>query len=209
MLDLQNTSGAKAYIVSARRKLRALSSCGAVAKRICAEDPMPNNFSERDWLRTSLERTPDCPPTGALESESAQAHVVGCSYCRTELAMLKSFQNAAIPAQDRAAVAQITAKLRQQAFGPVAAAPTRSWIERIFGPGWMRPAALVVASALLVVAIGLETRRRPPVLDSSAGDGAPVYRSGTIVITSPVGDLQSTPAQIVWEPRAGARFYGH
>jgi hypothetical protein len=168
---------------------------------------VPNNSSEHDWLRASLERTRDCPPIEALESESAKAHVAGCAYCRTELAQLKSFQNAAIPAHDQAAVAQIAAKLRQQSFGPIAAARTQSWIERIFGAGWMRPAALVLASALVVVAIGLELRHRPSALDSKAGDRAPVYRSGAVVITSPLGDLQSTPGELVWEPVAGAKKY--
>lgn len=161
---------------------------------------MPGNSPHDEPLRAWLGRTPECPPIEALErildqshdaDPRVRTHAANCAFCKTELRMLKSFLEAEVPASDSAAIRQITSKLREKPH------PASSWIERMFGTGWLRPTAMALAGVLIVIAIGLQWRHRSPALDTTAGSN--VFRSGTVVISSPVGDLQNAPAEIRWE----------
>ncbi len=184
---------------------------------------MPDSSFQGELLRASLDRTSECPPVEALANlldrpEGADAkmrtHADSCAFCKTELRMLETFREAEIPASDAAAVQQITGRLRAPSAQirpgvSVATPSSSSWTERmiegIFGAGWLRPAALALAGALLVIAIGLQLRHRSPLLDTTAGSD--VFRSGTFSISSPVGDLQSVPGEIRWEAVPSAAKY--
>ncbi len=189
---------------------------------------MPDSSFQGELLRASLDRTSECPPVEALahmldRPEGADAkmrtHADSCAFCKTELRMLETFREAEIPASDAAAVQQIAARLRVQSTRAqsaqirpgvsVATPSSSSWIERmiqrVFGAGWLQPAALALAGALLVIAIGLQLRHRSPLLDTTAGSD--VFRSGTFSISSPVGDLQNVPSEIRWEAVPSAAKY--
>jgi hypothetical protein len=182
---------------------------------------MPDNSFQDELLRASLDRTSECPPVEALANmldrpegadAKTRAHTASCAFCKTELRMLEAFREAEIPASDAEAVQQITGRLRApsaQIRPGVSIAPplssSPSWTERIFGAGWLRPAALALAGALLIIAIGLQLRQRSPLLDTTAGSD--VFRSGTFSISSPVGDLQNVPSEIRWETVPSAANY--
>ena len=157
---------------------------------------MPDESFENELFTGSLKRTSECPPIEALEKvlEHAESwdtnpHLKECAYCKTEIALLQSFRDAEVPANDAKAVAQITAKLRERSAAGIVPVTSASWIGRILGNGWLRPAALALAGALIVIAIGLQWQHRSPALDTPAASN--VFRSGTVSISSPVGDLQS------------------
>jgi hypothetical protein len=176
---------------------------------------MPDESFENELLTGSLKRTSECPPIEALEqilehgeSRDTNLHLKECAYCKTEIALLQSFRDAEIPANDAEAVAQIAAKLRERSGADIVPSTSASWIGRILGRGWLRPAALALAGALLVVAIGLQIRQSSMRgLNTGAGDGSGVFRSGTLTISSPSGDLQDLPEQFRWEAVAVATRY--
>jgi hypothetical protein len=176
---------------------------------------MPDESFENELLTGSLKRTSECPPVEALEKVLARGeswdtnpHLKGCAYCKTEIALLQSFRDAEVPANDARAVAQITAKLRERSGTSLAPATSASWIGRILGKGWLRPTALALAGALVVVAIGLQIRQSStPGLNTGAGNGSGVFRSGTLTITAPSGDLQDLPEQFRWEAVGAASRY--
>lgn len=174
---------------------------------------MPDESFENELLAGSLKRTSECLPIEALEqilegeSWDTDLHLKGCAYCKTEIALLRSFRDAEVPAVDAKAVAQVTAKLRERPGGGLELV-SASWIGRVLGKGWLRPAALALAGALLVVAIGLQIHQSSTAgLTTGAGDGSGVFRSGTLSISSPSGDLQDIPEQFRWESVAAATRY--
>ncbi len=166
-----------------------------------------------EFYRSGLGRTAACPPPEALErlvkgsDPTLSAHIASCGYCRTELELMRSFELADVPAEDRRAVQEIAGRLAQQqvsGFRP-AAPPRRAWWR--LGGTWLRPAVLSAAGILVVVAIALELRHgAPPALRGVAG-GTQVYRSQSLAVLSPSGDLQSVPRELRWEPVASAVTY--
>jgi hypothetical protein len=173
---------------------------------------VPDKPSPDDLLRESLARTRDCPSIERIEDVSMKSHVDACAFCQAELAMLKSFRDAEIDAPDAAQIAQITDRLRGQKFVPSAPKPLQtphepSWIERMFGTGWLRPAMLATIGALLIAGIVLQMRHREPAFDPSAASGESASRSGTVTIEAPIGDVQNAPEQIRWHATPGAATY--
>jgi hypothetical protein len=173
---------------------------------------MPDESIENELFTGSLKRTSECPRIEALErvlergeSWDTDPHLKECAYCKTEIALLQSFRDAEVPANDAKAVAQITAKLRERSAAGIVPATSASWIGRILGNRWLRPAALSLAGALIVIAIGLQWQHRSPALDTPAASN--VFRSGTVSISSPIGDLQNVPSEIRWEAIPDATRY--
>src|SRR5579872_6160335 len=96
---------------------------------------MPDkNLGSREWLRSSLEPSPDCPPLEKLDgfiagtSPEIAVHVRSCAYCATELEMLRTFQSNEIPAHDAAAVQKVVERLAKQ---PLVAPRIRSEERRV------------------------------------------------------------------------------
>ena len=79
-------------------------------------DTKPN---ERAFLKSALSPAGDCPGLTALAgadlSPDIQRHVSGCSRCRTELAMLREFENGAPNPEEAAAVHWIHDELLRRA----------------------------------------------------------------------------------------------
>ncbi len=170
---------------------------------------MPDRPTPHPLLRASFGRTNDCPPIERIEDASMKSHVDACGFCSTELAMLKSFRDSEVHSADIAAIAQITERLRDQTFAPnpVSVRDEPSWLEKLFGRGWLRPAMLATIGTLLIAGVVLEMRHREPVFNPAAATGESTYRSGTVSIESPNGDVQSAPEQIRWQAVPGAAKY--
>jgi hypothetical protein len=122
--------------------------------------------------------------------------------------MLQSFRLAEVPAEDAQAVSAITQRLKRRTardFQRIAA-PRRSWWQ--FNPAWLQPAALAGAAALVVIAFVVQFHHAvPPALGTPGGAGPEVFRSQTLNVLSPSGDLQKPPEQARWEPAPSAATY--
>jgi hypothetical protein len=172
-----------------------------------------------DLLSKALARGANCPPLEKLEPLADAAHGGGgdvarhvetCSYCQTELELLKTFQRAEIQQNDAAAVQQIARRLHERSPEIFAGRPSKerkSFWDSIFGVRWLAPGAVAVAALLLVVAVGLQLQRSAAPSLGRGNGGGEVMRSGSIRLLAPVGDLTEAPAEIRWEPTASAVRY--
>lgn len=161
-----------------------------------AQDPEP---IVEGWRR-ELGGTGDCVPLDRLRSElspAEQQHVAACPRCQAELRLQEEFLQS-VPGEDEAIVQQIAARLasRQSA----ARRPRRPWASAT----WLRIAALVMIVAGIAY-VARQNRERPVAQDSASGDAG--YRSATIQIVSPQGDLPSAPSVLEWAAVAGAVRY--
>ncbi len=175
---------------------------------------MPDEIpSSRDLLKSALQRTADCPPLENLEraldgDPAMTAHAHSCAYCRTELELLESFRLAEIPPEDARAVDAVTRRLRRHSVTDslLVPEPRGRWWQ--FNPAWLRPAAFATAGLLVLIAIGLQLRHSSaPALRNAQPNGAEVFRSQSLAILSPSGDLQKSPGEVRWEPVPSAAAY--
>ena len=164
---------------------------------------------ERTFLRNSLGPTRNCPPVEKLEAALNGAehrildHVRACSYCQTELELLRAFTLAEVPAEDSAAVREVTMRLAPPR-APVPVAERLPWWR--FGGSLLRPALLGFAALLLLAGLGLQLRNSGrPGLRTDVGTD--VYRANTLTVARPVGDIQKPPDEIRWEPVPAAVRY--
>ena len=178
---------------------------------------------ERRLLRKALSPSGGCASPlelsrladGSLaepEATRVSNHLSGCVRCQTELALLNSFEDAAPRPDEKSAVELISARLElqfsQTKAGPpplqaARAAPPRRSVFRALNLGGFAVAAATLAAALI---IGLREHRTPELAPPSLSAPA-VLRSAGIVALSPAGDLDAVPAELRWEPQAGAAWY--
>lgn len=183
---------------------------------------MPSNGEPRhDVLREALGPTRDCPPAEELArlacEMSAPAdlakHVETCAYCQTEVRLARSFQSAEPSPSEAEAVRQVTARLRKRSgeifAGPrVAPAQSGSWWRGLFAKPWLSPALVAMAALLVVVGVGVQSRRgSPPSIAVPTDSAREVLRSNALSLVAPAGDVQQTPKEIQWQPVAGAAKY--
>ena len=177
---------------------------------------MTNAKQEREWLRGALTPTNDCLSLADMEvfagseapSSAAQAHLEKCPHCQTELALLRTFQEAAPVAGEGAAAAWIAAQLEraQKSMGSADRRPVRSrWF------AWPR-LVLVSAAALAVVAVvvtlGIQWRsQREPELRAGVIGSNATYRSSSIHALAPAGDTDAAVTAFRWEAVQGATQY--
>ena len=132
--------------------------------------------------------------------------------CLTELSLLRAFRATPRP-KEAAAIRWITDRLRapaaSTAVAPKPLAKARlPWWKSVFSPAYAPMASLAAAMVLLVVAGGLYlVQNQRPSLHRGAGAGPHVFRSGQVNATEPVGDLERPPAELRWQPFAGAASY--
>jgi hypothetical protein len=175
--------------------------------------------SERKIFAQALAPGKDCPPIerlevciegGAIPPDLAE-HLESCTYCRTELDLLRSFY---APPRDEAeaeAVRLIADRLENPRLSlPVTVEP---WWKRVLdarwlGSNWLRPAVVAAAGMLIFVAAGIQWRHSVgPHLSIPNQPEQEILRSGSIKITSPSGDIRAIPDQIRWDQVAGAAQY--
>jgi hypothetical protein len=185
---------------------------------------MPDtNPNEMEVLKRALRPAADCPDLAALSAAASNPkfarHLAGCSRCRTELAMLREFENGEPGAEELASVQWIQSELlrrgpefssdaRDRAPRPISMGERLSaWMAEIFSPRRRFALSMAGISLMLLVTVGIYSQR--------AGD-APlanptqptVWRSGQFSAVSPLGDITQTPAAFQWESVPGAVKYG-
>lgn len=176
--------------------------------------------TERSSLREALSPSRACASAlelGALADGSlaelaaarVRNHLSSCMRCRTELTLLKEFENAAPGPDEEDAVGSISARLERRFSEATpsqtrrgAALPRRSWSTALNVGGFALAATTLVAA----LAIGLRERRAPELAPPSPAAPA-VFRSAAITILSPAGDLDAPPDELRWEPTTDAASY--
>ena len=180
-------------------------------------DMKPN---ERALLKSALSTAGDCPDLTALASAdlspNIERHLSGCSRCRTELAMLREFENGNANPEEAAAVHWIQDELQRRVpefASPIASpAPTSiwdrigHWVADLFSPRRRFTLAMVGVSLLLLITAGIYSRRGSEAPLTNPAHPA-VWRSGQLTPLSPIGDITQTPASFRWESVPGAVKY--
>lgn len=179
---------------------------------------------ERDFLSEFAGPAPECLTPQELEAVAAgsapaerKSHLDACLYCQTELELLTGFVAAeARSGQESAAVNHIVNRLKAEprwrpdvaaAKAGAEAADSGSWWSRLFASP-MRGFAVAGLAAALAVGVWFGGLRSVETPRRDSGFGADVVRSaGRIEVISPVGDLTAPPAELHWQPAAGAVAY--
>ena len=173
----------------------------------------PEPPTEGRILRQALAPGADCLSVEKLElclrgeiANEFSAHLASCVHCRAELELLRAFYADPRSPAETEAVREITQRLRApQTVGP---AVPRSWWQDFLQARWLSPAALAAAALLIVTAVGLEVRHgAAPRIEAPNRAADSVLRSGRVTLIAPAGDLASAPAQVQWQPVAGAAKY--
>ncbi len=160
-----------------------------------------------------------CPDWELLASAATrpeiQRHLDACSRCRTELALLRSFEQDEPRRAELASVEWIESELERRSAEVIAdsAAPaTRPSVwdrirAAVFAPAY-RPAFAIAAIVVLVVAAGsIYFRRGSETSVPYSGGQGTVWRSAQIAVLSPVGDLAAPPHEFRWEAIPGGATY--
>jgi hypothetical protein len=175
-----------------------------------------NTQSRQQW-KAALARTPECLSASQMEAVQSGArldaktktHLDACPRCQTDLSLLESF-NRATPLNDEGAgVAWIVSQLeRQRQNSRSAAAPTHAAFSfrNLFDFRWALGFAAVAALLVAVGLVSLRGNHEPP-LNASLGNGNHVYRSSSLSLIGPKGDLAAAPKQLQWETTSGAAKY--
>ncbi len=163
-----------------------------------------------------LSRLCDADRAGGADARAAE-HVAGCLRCRTELALLKAFESASPGPGEEAAASWIVARLERDVARMTGAPQARS---RVPGAGQDQPrwrrllafrpvaGALAIAAAMLLVVLNVPWREAgPPALSPDVAGGPAVFRSDSVAVVGPVGDLDEPPAELRWEAAPGAVSY--
>ena len=163
---------------------------------------MSSDRPRKNGLDIATARTPECIPIerlGDAITQEERAHIETCARCQAELSLWHAFEQSTPAADDGAAVQWIAAELARRR-GPAAATGRRT-------TGWIRIPGLSAALATLVVAAALGYvlwDREPPV---PHGVTSPVYRTGRIRTSAPLGDVASAPRALHWSPVEGTASY--
>jgi hypothetical protein len=187
---------------------------------------------ERELLKAALAPSDGCATIEQLSGLSdaslpervrarVSGHVTACHRCQTELALLKKFESAAAGPDEEGAASWITARLERGFEQIIRAARASSqagkerepwWRKlfrfRLFGSPRAAAAAFALAMAMLVVVLNLPLRKTgEPDLSAGVEFTPPVFRSDTVAVVGPTGDLEEAPTELRWQPAPGATTY--
>jgi hypothetical protein len=178
--------------------------------------------SRRNILRGALGPGDECPqveeliravaePSQPASTELAN-HLKSCDYCQTELHLWKTF-DAGSGTQTSKDVHRVTAQLHEKMRGVFIRPPSLetpgNWWKQVFSVRWLAPATLAMAGLLLVAGIVVKYRQASPLpaVDGRSPFGQEVFRSPSLTVVGPSGDLQNRPSKIHWESIPGATKY--
>jgi hypothetical protein len=182
--------------------------------------------SDNQGLKGLFGPTPQCLAIEALASLASSTpvdpetrrHLEQCAHCRNELAMLHEFHSAEASPAEAEDVDWIVAGLRQRSAGQTSPArrlpakpPLKSLWDTLAGwipggfPRWVPAAA--AACLVVVSAVGLYLGRRDTGAAPTPGRGDYVWRSATLQVIGPGGDLPAPPAEFAWDEVPGAQSY--
>jgi hypothetical protein len=176
--------------------------------------------SEKQIVQSALGPGDDCLPVEQLEQFVIEGstpvaplpeHVQCCTYCQTQVQLLREF-HAGTPRQtETEAVRLITSRLRARSneifqAERVPVEVREPWWRAIWRAPWLSPVALALAGIFVVVALGLQMRNAPPGLRLPHPDRE-VLRSNTISVIAPSGDIRQVPSEIQWQAAPNAVRY--
>ena len=188
-------------------------------------DSPPLRRELADWLRDAYAGGDvGCPPPEAYLAEEMaalapeerrrlEAHADACPACGAERELARAF-DAGEAGTSAADVDWVTARLRGEPAAPATPAakptgmPATGRVVPFRGRGAVRTWTRLAAAAVLVLAAGLTLRtlyERPPALPEPPRGG--VVRGGEVEPTAPLGEVAESPAELRWQPVAGAAGY--
>lgn len=167
--------------------------------------------SDREKLGAAFASTPECLPVDELDvvlegrrgdemRRLAEAHLVKCVHCKTELSLLREFENPTVRPEEQSDVKWIAARLRKNS--PAAPAP---WWKQLWNIRVLAPASLALVAGLIAIGIGLQSRHSVEGIPQTGG--GEVMRSQSMPVTGPVGDVTTRPERLEWHAVPGARNY--
>ncbi len=159
------------------------------------------------WKR-ELERSRDCIAidrfAGTLTTVERD-HLAHCARCEAEIALWQQFEANEPSADEGGAVQWVAAEARRRLKAAAADRKASGWREWI---GSLRPRTMAVAAALLAAAgIAYGTWERGVPAITSSYSGAPIYRSGSVQLIAPSGDVAAPPVELRWGQASGAARY--
>lgn len=160
--------------------------------------------SPQEFWKKALTAQPECLSpdhfSSGLSTEQ-ERHLASCPRCQAEQALWVSFVEGMPAGEEAGAVRWVAAETERRLNPkPAAAKPWFAWLgSRTWAAG--------LAAAVVVIAVGYYASM-PGVAPIPKGPGiTDTYRSGSVQVVAPKGDLAAAPAQLVWEPVAGAASY--
>jgi hypothetical protein len=168
-------------------------------------------------LHKTLGPTPECLPLETLaegdRDPRARAHLAACVFCRNELALFRSFDSAS-PADrlEAAAMSSIAASARACVVRETSSRRDRksiwealtAWIPAGM-PRWIPATAAACLALLIGSGIYFSSADRPSGLPQNSGEG--VWRSATVRVLRPLGEVPTRPKDLAWQSVAGAERY--
>jgi len=167
-------------------------------------------------LKRALSPTSSCPDIeqlgqyadGMIDTATrhkVESHVAACPHCKSEIALLREFEEAAVRPEEQRQVAWISARLRDRSkeiptSGSTPDAERMPWWKALLTPPAVSRLALALGCILIMVSGSIYlSRSSAPVLNTTLNSGADVMRSNTVQIISPKGDLSQKPSMLQWE----------
>ncbi len=161
-----------------------------------------NHANDKQRWETVLDAGASCLSLDRLGeplSPDEQAHVATCPRCAAELRMFEAYEDDT-PGEDAAVIREMSIELaRRAARVSAGTAPART---AMLAATMLRWAAVLVMGAGAAYAVF--GRQPSPV--APAGTDL-VYRSGTVELISPAGDVEVLPAEWTWRAVPGAVRY--
>ena len=176
---------------------------------------MADNTKTAKMWQEAASATAECLPLEVLEgmtenasaNPKASAHLAECAHCQTELAMLKTFEQATPSADEGAAVAWITAQLERRQSAPVSQqkiARVPFW-RAMFRIPYLAGAAAMAAVLIFGISLYHGNSDGPGKINPGLGNGQ--FRSGAIHLVSPIADQNFAPTEFRWDAVEGASSY--
>jgi hypothetical protein len=159
--------------------------------------------------------TPECLTIEALSSAeldgAARRHVESCAHCRNELALLRTFMDAEPNLEEKASVDWIAAEARRRIVAQTASrGREKSLWERLTAwipsgtPGWVPAGAM--ACLVLLLGSGVYLLRHDRAIGAPQA-GEDLWRSATVSVIRPIGDVVAAPADLAWQAVPKASKY--
>jgi hypothetical protein len=168
-------------------------------------------MKERGDLQGALAPTPECASPVQLERLAEPdarmwEHVAACPRCQAEWTLLNAFESAAPLPGERGRVRSISRRLARE-FSPSSPAADSGWRRWLVFRSF-NGIGLALASLLVVIVLGFSLRDgRPPEIRSPSRADTAALRSSELLAVAPLGDVMQVPAELRWQPIAGAAAY--
>lgn len=174
-------------------------------------------MSERELLKTAMERTPQCLSTAELARlagmpDAKDSHLSNCARCQAELTMMTAFQSDEALPGEGAAVAWIGTQLEKRLDEIKSGRAPRkrekkSLFESLLSYAGLRVLVPLAATIAIVAAAFLLRSPKQPELTARVDNTAQVFRSQEIEVVGPSGKLAKAPEKLEWETVPGADTY--